>query len=309
MPIDFTCPHCGTQTSVADAYAGQSGPCASCGKTITIPALPGQPVAGRPFANQPRAGQVAAMPQPKSSGATPWIIVLVIVLVVSVSCGGILLALLLPAVQAAREAARRVACINNMKQVGLAMHTFHGTNNRFPSYDDPKHPEWPPCSWRVQLLPHLGQDFTYRQYDRNQAWDSPTNIVLEDVMSPQYRCPSNPTVGSTDTDYLTLVGPNGVFMQKGSLSLKDITDGSSNTIMLVESHKSGIHWMEPKDLSINNAKMVSVNSAGPGLKSQHPGVVNVVLCDGSVRSLSNNIDPNVLKSLTTPKGGERVGGF
>ncbi|MEA1950202.1 MAG: DUF1559 domain-containing protein, partial [Planctomycetota bacterium] len=288
----------GTQTSVSDEYAGQSGPCASCGQTITIPAQAGQTM----------EGPAAAMPRQKSSSAT-WIIVLVIVLFVVVFCGGILVALLLPAVQAAREAARRSQCINNMKQLGLGMHNFHDTKKRFPGYDDPKHPQWPPCSWRVQLLPYVEQDFVYRQYDRNQAWDSPANIVLEDTISPRYRCPSNPTVGGTDTDYLTLVGPNGVFMQKGSTAIKDIRDGTSNTIMMVESHNSGIHWMEPKDLDMKNAKMLPNNSTAPGMKSMHPGVVNVVLCDGSVRSMSDNMDPKVLQSMATRNGGERVSGF
>ena len=302
MPIPFTCPHCGAQTTVSDEYAGQSGPCASCGQTITIPGLAGQPFAGAP-------SQAVAIPRPRSSSGVPWIMVLVIVLVVVVFCGGIMAALLLPAIQAAREAARRAACVNNMKQLGLAMHNFHDVNKRFPGYDDPAHPEYKPTSWRVQLLPYVGENYVYQQYDRTQEWDSPTNIVSEDLIGPCYRCPSNTRVGSTDTDYLTLVGPNGVFMEKGSTSIKDIRDGTSNTIMLVESNNSGIHWMEPRDLAIKDAQIVSANSMGQGIKSHHPGVVNVTLCDGSVKSVSQGIDPVVLQSLITRNGGEDVSNF
>ena len=220
-----------------------------------------------------------------------------------------MLALLLPAVQAAREAARRASCINNMKQLGLGMHMFHSTNKRFPGYDDPAHPDWKPCSWRVQLLPYLGQDFVYEQYDRAQPWDSPTNVVLENMISQSYRCPSSADNQGTDTDYLTLVGPNGVFMEKGSTSIRDITDGTSNTIMIVESNNSGIHWMEPRDLAVKDARIVSVDSLGQGMKSHHPGVVNIGLCDGSVRSVSQDIDPRVLQNLATRNGDEDVGGF
>ena len=307
MPIPFTCPHCGAQTTVSDEYTGQSGPCASCGQTITIPGLAGRPAAGRPFAGA--AGQAAAMPRSRSSSGAPWVVVLAIVLVVMVFCGGILVALLLPAVQAAREAARRAQCMNNMKQLGLAMHNFHDTHKRFPGYDDPKHPEYKPTSWRVQLLPYIESGFVYDQYDRTQEWDSPKNIVLEDTISPCYRCPSNESVGSTDTDYLTLVGPNGVFMEKGSTSIKDIRDGTSNTIILVESNNSGVHWMEPRDLAVKDARIVSVNSMGQGIKSHHLGVVNVTFCDGSVRSLSEGIDPEVLQGLITRNGGEDVSDF
>ena len=260
------------------------------------------------MAGQPLAGQGAGIPRRRSSSSTPWIVALVVVLVVSIPCGGILLALLLPAIQAAREAARRANCINNMKQLGLAMHNFHDTHKRFPGYDDPAHPQYQPCSWRVQLLPHVGDNFAFQQYDREQAWDSPTNIVLEDAISPCYKCPSSDSQ-DTETDYLTLVGPNGVFMEKGSTSIKDISDGTSNTIMIVESHNSGVHWMEPRDLAVKDAHIVGTNSMGQGMKSQHPGVVNVTFCDGSVRSVSDAIDPRVLQNLATRNGGEDVRNF
>ena len=140
-------------------------------------------------------GQGVALPRRQPSRGMPWFAVLGIILVVMFFCGGIMIALLLPAVQAAREAARRAACVNNMKQLGLAMHNFHDTNKRFPGYDDPAHPEYKPTSWRVQLLPHLEEQYVYQQYDRTQEWDSPTNIVLEDAITPFYRCPSSPSCG------------------------------------------------------------------------------------------------------------------
>jgi len=91
MPIRFACPHCGAETDVAEAYAGRSGPCASCGQPITVPA----------------AGSVARPAAAKSTSAALvlGIVVGVCVLGVVVVCGGILVALLLPAVQSARQAA------------------------------------------------------------------------------------------------------------------------------------------------------------------------------------------------------------
>ena len=306
MPIHFTCPHCGVEVTVDDQYAGQSGPCASCGQPITIPGAAGQNMAGPFQGGQAGAATIAA--RPRSSG-TPWVLVLVIVLGVMFICGGILVALLLPAVQAAREAARRCQCQSNMKQLGFAMHNFHAANNRFPGYDDPDHPDWKPCSWRVQLLPNMSEDFVCQQYDRTQPWDSPANMALQDMIGPHYTCPSNPSVGGTDTDYLTLVGPNCVFREKGSTRIPAITDGLSNTIMIVESNNSGIHWMEPRDLAVKDARIVSIDAMGGGLRSHHPGVVNVTLCDGSVRSVSEDIDPRVLDNLATRNGGEDVSGF
>ena len=79
--------------------------------------------------------------------------------------------------------------------------------------------------------------------------------------------------------------------------------------MIVESVNSGIHCMEPRDLAVKDAQIVSVDSMGGGLRSHHPGVVNISLCDGSVQSVSENIDPQVLKNLATRNGGEDVSGF
>src|SRR4051812_15972177 len=106
MPIAYTCPHCGKQFSVAEQYAGQTGPCAACGQPITIP----QPAAAYAYTPQPA----------KRSGSGTVIAVLVTLAVCSICVIAILLALLLPAVQAAREAARRAQSSNNMKQLGLA---------------------------------------------------------------------------------------------------------------------------------------------------------------------------------------------
>ena len=110
MPIPFTCPHCGVEVTVSDEYAGRSGPCASCGQPITIPGLAGQNMAG-PFSHG-QAGAATIAARPRSSGA-PWVLVLVIVLGVMFVGGGIMVALLLPAVSSIREPARRCWCINN----------------------------------------------------------------------------------------------------------------------------------------------------------------------------------------------------
>jgi hypothetical protein len=135
MAINYSCPHCGKQFNVADQYAGQTGPCAACGQTMTIPGA------------MPPAGYYAS--RPASSGSSGGLVAMIVVLAIVVlmcPCG---VALLLPAVQAAREAARRTTSQNNLKQIGLALHNYHDTYGQFPPAvvtDSSGQPPWPRCS-------------------------------------------------------------------------------------------------------------------------------------------------------------------
>ena len=165
MPIAYSCPHCGKQFSVAEQYAGQTGPCAACGKSITIPTLPG---GGYGYAPQ--------NPAPGSGAGVAAIIIAVVGMFIV--CGGILVALLLPAVQAAREAARRAQASNNLKQIGIALHNYHDTFNSFPPSVVSDENGRPLYSGRVLLLPFLEQKPLYDQFDLTQPWDSPANQAV-----------------------------------------------------------------------------------------------------------------------------------
>jgi prepilin-type processing-associated H-X9-DG protein len=292
MPIQFTCPHCGRQSNVADQYAGQSGPCAGCGKTITIPSFAQPAVYGQPV----RRSQSPAL----------WIIIGIAVLGVIVVCGGILLALMLPAVSAAREAARRSQCTNNLKQLGLAMHEYHDNYKCFPPAYIPDEDGKPMHSWRVLLLPYLEQQPLYEAYNFDEPWDSPGNLALAAQMPPFFRCPSDGESGRSETSYAMLVGPQTISDGPTANGIGDIKDGTSNTILLVEVTGSGINWLEPRDVDVEKSALAINNPAGTGIRSNHPGGVNILFCDGAAQFLSETIDPQVLKGLSTINGGEPV---
>src|SRR5690606_17767117 len=154
MPIEFKCPHCGHQTLVADQYACQSGPGAACGQTITVPAA--------------AVAAPAPTPPPRGSGSG-WSLAVVLIVGAVVGllfCGGILVALLLPAVQSARETARRVQCANNLKQIGLAMHNYMDVNGAFPPAYLADSDGKPMHSWRVLILPYMEHRSLYDRYDQ-----------------------------------------------------------------------------------------------------------------------------------------------
>ena len=162
MPIPYSCPHCGKQFSVAEQYAGQTGPCAACGKPITVPL---------PATNYAYAPQSAAT----GSGTSGMVILAIAILASLFVCGGILVALLLPAVQAAREAARRAQSSNNLRQIGIALHNYHDTYKSFPPAVVTDAEGKPLYSGRVLLLPFLEQKALYDGFDLSQAWDSAEN--------------------------------------------------------------------------------------------------------------------------------------
>jgi len=303
MPIPFTCPDCGHQTTVSDEFAGQSGPCAQCGRTVFIP--PPAPGAGAPVLLPPKQGSAAP---------------LVVVIVVEVAaipvlfiCTGILVALLLPAIQASREAARRATCSNNLKQIGLAMFNYEEAFGCFPPAYIPDERGRPKHSWRVLILPYLDEKALYDQYDFNEPWNSPHNSALAARMPKVYRCPSESENDPEWTSYVMVVGPQAFSDGPTARKVLDFTDGLSNTVMVVEAAHSNVNWMEPKDFDatdvtygVNNRLLGGLPGLMWGIRSEHPGGAQVLFCDGSVRFLSEGIDLGVLRALTTIAGGEAV---
>jgi len=178
-----------------------------------------------------------------------------------------LAALLLPAVQRVRESAHRARCENNLKQIGLALHNYHGVHNTFPpaQLDDPKYspnptaprPPYPYLSWRGYLLPFVEADNLWRQTEQafaieKEFWHNPPHVGLSPIL-PIYVCPSDANEGYVHSvqaaitpmpnvalsGYLGVNGTNllkndGVLLFNISIEIRDIADGTSNTIVVGE---------------------------------------------------------------------------
>jgi len=287
MPISYSCPHCGKQFSVADQYAGQSGPCAGCGQIITIPG--GMPQTAYKYA-PPAAGS-------GMGGGTVALIVVLAVLVLMCPCG---IALLLPAVQAAREAARRTSSSNNLKQIGIALHNYYDTYKAYPPAVVTDASGTPLYSGRVLLLPFIEQTPLFQQWDQSAAWDSPKNLPLSQTVLKVFNDPSGPPGQHSNYEFVT--GKGAMFEAGAPHKFDDITDGLSNTIAMVEMRSSNPSWAAPSSVDISQ-----VSVALP--KGNHPGGNLVLVADGSVRFVSQTINPQTLGALATRNGGEPVGDF
>lgn len=211
--------------------------------------------------------------------------------------------LMLPAVQKVRDAAANMSGQNNLKQIGLALHSYHDITGRFPAAGianpgkDLKPGAGTGLSWRVHLLPYLEHDQLYRQFNLDEPWDGPTNKRLIDQMpkvyvSPQAMAPPGQTF------YKAFVGNGAAFDRDRGATFASFRDGLSNTIMVVEGG-SPVIWTKPEDIEFTgNIAPMSLTLAG------NPRI-NVLLGDGLVRNIDlNRINPVLLRAAITRAGGE-----
>jgi prepilin-type processing-associated H-X9-DG protein len=212
----------------------------------------------------------------------------------TVATTGVLVGLLLPAVQSAREAARRAQSMNNMKQIGLAMHNHLATEGTFPAKAIVDKNGKPLLSWRVAILPYLEVAGEKLDFKLDEPWDSEHNKKLINKMPAVF---ANPSLGGQGTtNYLGADGIDAIFSGKG-VSAQQITDGLSNTIMVVEADRA-VPWTKPDELEFDPEQPTK------GLGTIRNGGFNALMADGSVRFILKTIDAGLLRALMTKAGGE-----
>ena len=297
-------------------------------------------------------------------------------LLVVIAIIAILVALILPAVQQAREAAHRTECLNNIKQIGLALHNYHDTHRIFPpgwiavdpvTRNPSAHEGISGAAWGTMILPYLEQAPLYNQFNPAVAINDPVNLPFIDNVIVAWQCPSDPKPDKWDIEeegspgtvlatlptanYVGVFGPEhldgcenspgtdpvlstgqckgeGMFYHNSKVRLRDVTDGTTNTLMLGERRtNTELGWystwpgMVPEGEEAFQRVLGSAdhvpNYEPPGgalphfddFSSRHEGGAQFTLGDGSVRFISENMDTGLYQSLSTIQGGEVVGEF
>lgn len=217
----------------------------------------------------------------------------------------ILFALLMPEPRIASSGGRRSHCKNNLKQIALALHNYHDAYGTLPPAYTVDADAKPLHSWRTLILPYLDQSTLYESIDLSKPWNDPANAEAFKTLPTIYRCPSSSTLPAGHTSYLGSFGNDACFRPTEPRQFSEITDGTANTLMVIEVPQDrAVHWMSPQDADF--MMVMSLRSSG---KLAHTGGTQVALADGSVRFLSDNIDPQTLLALFTVAGGETVGEF
>jgi len=193
----------------------------------------------------------------------------------------------------------RGTCMNNLKNIALALRCYEEKHGCFPPAHISDEDGRPMHSWRVLILPFLERTDLWRAYSLDEPWDGPNNYKLADIDVGFFRCPGEPNTLRTMTNYVLVVGPTTPFPGTQQTSLKDSSDGPSQTILLVEVASSGIHWMEPRDLHVEEIAPIINPTAGQGISSLHPGGAHAAFVDGSVRFLPDNTSAQRLRAMLT----------
>jgi prepilin-type N-terminal cleavage/methylation domain-containing protein/prepilin-type processing-associated H-X9-DG protein len=254
-------------------------------------------------------------------------------MLVGIAIIAVLAGLLLPAVQMAREAARRMRCQNNLHQLGAALLGFESLHGRLPAGRDAEYGRQ--HSWCTGILSHLEQAQLHQAYDFQRAWKDPANQPVAMTNLAVFRCPSAIARWDGKTDYggnygssLTGLKPgfsfgraweSGTFppvhvalpgqYRAAAVRLAEITDGTSQTLLVLEDAdrpaKQGGMWASGHNCLAHDSGPVN-HQLSQEIFSRHPHGANVLSADGSVRWLSDSLELAVLGALCTRSAGETI---
>jgi hypothetical protein len=215
-----------------------------------------------------------------------------------IAAAGVLVALLLPAVNAARAAARRTTSMYELRQLGLALMNYEAVHGRYPSAGGSDE-ERPGLSWRVHMLPYIEENQLYEQFHLDEPWDSEHNLQLVEQMPALFATPSRPAPPG-QTYYQLVVGEGTAFNGGEGPRIRDFTDGTSNTVLLVEADDA-VTWTKPDDWEFDP------DNPFRGLGHVQPGgIFLAVFCDVHAQAISLDADPDLVRALFTHQGDEVI---
>ena len=222
-------------------------------------------------------------------------------------------ALALPMVAVRSAAARQQGSLNNLKQIGLAMHNYADAHRAFPAAANVDQQGKALLSWRVHVLPYLGQAQLYQQFHLDEPWDSEHNKPLIEHIPTTFVSADSPALAKQGkTRFVVPRGKGTMFDGDGKTegttplgtTFRQIRDGESNTLLAVEAHPdAAVIWTKPDDLVIDFKNPLK------NLKGNQNNAFIAVFADGSARAITVAINADTLKALFTKDGGERIGEY
>ncbi len=204
-----------------------------------------------------------------------------------------------------RTSAARASSTNNLKQLGIAMQSYHDSNGFFPPAQSTDPLGGKPgmgglhkISWRVRILPYIEQSYLLSQYREDEPWDGPNNSKLLQMMPKTYKLPGDETAPPGYTYYQVFVSNPSASRRpifstdsKDRVTLAMITNGNgtANTIMIVEG-ATPVPWTKPEDIPFDD------NGPAPTLGTHYGNGYNALFADGHVEYLPSTLPGKTLKA-------------
>lgn len=328
MTISFQCNKCGKNYKVSDDKAGKKIKCRQCSAPVRIPEADiddfsddwEEEAEETPVPRRRTRKTSKSKPKPKrkkksGSGSNQNMLIIGgIVIFLVLGCGGYFLfssgvpgkGLVKSLTDKADEIVNsegnsgspkvKISELDNMKKIARAFHDYHDSFGRFPPAEAHLVDGKPLLSWRVHLLPFLGQAELYNQFNLQEPWDSPQNSALLEKMPVVFQCTGVDKPGYTSI--MTFSGEGTPFPGGPGTRIRDITDGTSNTLLCVKAGPDkAIPWTKPVDMPFNSANPFSVLGQSPD------GSYLSAAADGSVHNLVPDLSAETLRNLIQHQDG------
>jgi hypothetical protein len=306
MPIDYVCPYCHAKFYVDDVYRGQSGPCAECGKTITIPTKASLSFVTKSDATSERSkAQLEAIKQRARFAKLLRWGVLGFSVVIAVTISYLLAMIVIPEIE--KLAIRRDASksLSNLQRIAKALNEYAVQYGSYPPPAVTDAAGTPLYSWRVLILPQLGYANVYSEFHLDQPWSAPENMVASYHMPEVYRLAGTTQVGRDETSVSLATGIGTLFPPSGPLGPKNIKDDPSTTILVTEALRSVDTWTAPEDCAVAPNTQVG-GSVGNDIGAGRTGIAIAVGAAENPLVIPESISASKLRGLFTPSGGEQI---
>jgi WD40 repeat protein len=198
-------------------------------------------------------------------------------------------------------AEQRQRTVRNLRAIAAAMHKYHDAHGHFPAAALYSADGKPLLSWRVALLPYLGQEALYKEFKLDEPWDHPHNRKLLERMPAVYQARTGEGIAADATFLQVFTGPGTVFEGSRGSAVKDITDGTRDTILVAEAGQA-VPWTKPADLAYRPDGPLPQLGAGPTPRW------SLARCDGSVDTTTRDAPQALLRALVTRNGQESLAG-
>ncbi|MBA2116989.1 hypothetical protein HOV93_41830 [Planctomycetes bacterium FF15] len=294
---------------VLDRFAGQTGPCAVCAKTITIPG------SVSPAADQNHARGNTKRSSDDNSGVA--LGTLIGILGGSVACFSVIFLTLVLIFQVAIPAANQMrtdslnrASLNRIERITQALNAYHDLHGSYPPayFTDDKGK--PSHSWRVMILPQLDRNDLYEQYNFDEPWTSPANITVTTQMPDVYRSETDNSAQAISTNFAAVVGKRTMFPHAKSTTRSQAIDDPSTVLLIVELHGLGFDWTDPTenyDLDSPQGTMIIDNNRQSSTSNGSMLTGNMGVMNEDTYHADEATSVTLLQSMATRSGSEDIG--